>query len=109
MWSILLSLFVFFLYVELTSDREIPCCLSKEYVMMKHIGGLLSLTVMVNAYIGFWELIWRCIYRQWTWPPLQNIKRYGLVSNLCVLGFILPVLGIAGVVALVFGLHYLGV
>ena len=53
--------------------------------LLKHIVLLTILFAIVNMYMGWWEFLWRCIYRQWAWPPLKNLQ-YGLVSNLCILG-----------------------
>jgi hypothetical protein len=73
-------------YSILSSEETYICCVSKEYIYMENIALFFIWSFMVNVYIGWWEFLWRCIYRQWTWPPLRNIKEYGLVSNLCILG-----------------------
>jgi hypothetical protein len=58
---------------------------SYRYYFLKHNFINLALFAMLNMYMGWWEFLWRCIYRQWTWPPMMNLQ-YGLFSNLCVLG-----------------------
>lgn len=104
LWFIIVALIILFSYVELTSEKEIPCCLSEQYVHTKNILMFLWMGFLINAVIGWFEFIWRCVYRQWIWPPLKNIKEYGLVSNLCILGSALltvPVICILIVVGII--------
>lgn len=69
------------------------------YYFLKHNFVNAALFAIFNMYIGWWEFLWRCIYRQWAWPPLGN-RQYGLTSNLCILGsialalFVLAMLGL---------------
>jgi hypothetical protein len=85
LWFIIAAFITLFSYIELTSEKEIPCCLSEQYVHTKNILILFWMGFLINVYIGWWEFLWRCVYRQWAWPPLKNLQ-YGLVSNLCILG-----------------------
>jgi hypothetical protein len=103
MWFIIAALIAFFIYIELTSEKEILCCLSEQYVHARKILILFWMGFLINVYIGWWEFLWRCVYRQWTWPPLKNLQ-YGLVSNLCILGsavLTIPIIYILIVVAII--------
>ncbi len=103
MWAVILIVIGFFTYVELTSKEEIPCCLSEQYVHMKNILMFFWMGFLINVYIGWFEFLWRCVYRQWAWPPLKNLQ-YGFVSNLCIFGSALltvPVIYILIVVGLI--------
>lgn len=93
MWAGILVLIGLFIYIELVSENEIPCCLTREHVHTKNILMFFWMGFLINVYIGWWEFLWRCLYKQWAWPPLKNLQ-YGLVSNLCILAsaaFTVPV------------------
>ena len=72
-----------------------------KHYFLKHNFINAALFAILNTYMGWWEFLWRCIYRQWAWPPLKNLQ-YGLASNLCILGSVALKLFIAVMLILVF-------
>lgn len=100
LWFIIAALITLLSYIELTSEKEIPCCLSEHYIHMKNILIIFWMGFLINVYIGWWEFLWRCIYRQWAWPLLRNLQ-YGLVSNLCILGSALLTIPVAFILIVV--------
>lgn len=72
-------------FIDFFSYEPKRCCESSIYYFVLDIAGALWIISWLNMYVGWWEFLWRCIYRQWAWPPLKNIQ-YGIVSNLCILG-----------------------
>ena len=100
MWCAIMVLVAFMIYTELTSEQEIPCCLSEQYVHIRKIFISLWMAVLMNVYIGWWEFLWRCVYRQWTWPLLKNLQ-YGWVSNLCIIGSAIITLPLGSIILVV--------
>jgi hypothetical protein len=74
---------------------------SYSYYFLKYNFINAALFATLNVYMGWWEFLWRCIYRQWAWPPLKNLQ-YGLVSNLCILGSIALMLFVFIMLILIF-------
>jgi len=70
-----------------------------KHYFLKHNFMNVSLFALFNMYMGWWEFLWRSIYRQWAWPPLK-IFQYGIVSNLCILGAIS--VGLFSIIMLIF-------
>ncbi|NBX67053.1 MAG: hypothetical protein EBQ96_08670 [Proteobacteria bacterium] len=49
---------------------------------------VLNMVLIAVLYIGLWEFVWRCVYRQWERPILKNLK-YEITSNVFVAIFAL--------------------
>jgi hypothetical protein len=94
-------------YQRFLSQEPYECCTSKLYYYGEDIVLFLWGCFLSNVYIGWWEFLWRCVYRQWSWPPLKNLQ-YGVVSNLSILGSAVFTLGLPGLILLLSLMYYLG-
>lgn len=85
LWACATGMMGFTLYETLTDPELIGRWGMREQAYQHYI--LLSVwgVFLINIVIGWLEFLWRCVYRQWAWPPLKNL-RYGIISNLCIFG-----------------------
>lgn len=103
LWLCAVMISAIFLYTTLNDPKNIEHWGIKEQAYSHYTFLAIWYVFLTNVYIGFFEFLWRCIYRQWSWPPLKNLQ-YGLVSNLCVVGsalLIIPVIYILIVVSII--------
>ncbi len=95
------------LYETLSDPEEIKHWGIKEDAYQHYILLHLWFIFLMNIYIGWFEFFWRCVYRQWAWPLLKNLK-YGLISNMCILSsavFTIPLalfLVVVGIVKIIY-------
>jgi len=85
LWLCAITISGITLYATLTDPEIIGRWGIKEHAYRHYILLSIWIVFLINVVIGWLEFFWRCIYRQWIWPPLKNLQ-YGLISNLCILG-----------------------
>lgn len=85
LWLCAIAISGITLYATLSDPEEIGRWGIKRQAYEHYILLSIWFIFLINVYIGWFEFLWRCVYRQWAWPPLKNLQ-YGLVSNLCILG-----------------------
>lgn len=62
------------------------CCKSEtQYMIEDFLFRSIYIMVLANTYIGWWEILWRSIYKQWS-KKIMETYQFGVISMLCVIG-----------------------